>query len=319
MQFTALLNLLSDGKFYSGEFLGLELGMSRTAVWKQLQKMRSMGVRVDAVHGKGYRLREHIDLLRIEKIQKNLSDEAKKILDSIEIHDLLESTNTYLMNDATNRVLVCLAEYQFAGRGRRGRRWISPYGQNIYLSTSCFFEEGVSQLDGLSLVIALALCEALEEQGIYGVQLKWPNDLIFDNRKLAGILLEMKGDAGGFCKVVIGVGLNVNMTSDISEIDQPWINLRDIVGKNISRNNISSSVINHLIIAIDNFKKYGFSFFKENWIKRDIFFNKNIQLTTSSTSIEGIGRGVNNHGALLLETSDGIKSFYGGEISARSI
>lgn len=319
MQIDRLLSLLADGRFHSGQSIGDYLGVSRTAVWKQIKKLQSVGVEIDSVHGKGYRLHQSLELLESNKIAQELSEVVKESVSSIEVCLSVESTNTHLMRMVNSHRFICLAEQQTAGRGRRGREWISPFGQNIYLSLGWYFQGGVAQLEGLSLAVAVAVCRALEESGVEDVGLKWPNDLLFQNRKLGGILLEMSGDTDGICKVVVGIGLNVNMSNTQNKIDQPWISVGEIIGKKISRDRLAGKLINQLVLILLQFEDKGFLPFRDEWIKRDLFFEKNIKLVTASLQVEGIEKGVDDRGALCVLTHKGLQKFYGGEVSVRLV
>jgi BirA family transcriptional regulator, biotin operon repressor / biotin---[acetyl-CoA-carboxylase] ligase len=314
-----LLNLLADKQFHSGESLGLSLGISRAAVWKRVKKLESLGVEINSIRGKGYRLNKSLDLFEIHEILKELSAEVISQLSELEILLSVDSTNSRVMSYVEKGSGVCLAEQQTNGRGRRGKKWISPFGKNIYLSLCWYFQGGAAQLEGLSLAVAVAVARALEDCGVKDVNVKWPNDLLHQNRKLAGILLEMSGDADGACKVVIGVGVNVNMQHGVFDIDQPWIDVFTATQKVISRNKLAGKIINHLFVMLEQFQKYGFSIFKSEWLSKDLYFGKQVKLSTSSIVVEGIERGVDDSGALFLEVDTEVKRFHGGEISVRSI
>ncbi|MGY8862292.1 MAG: biotin--[acetyl-CoA-carboxylase] ligase, partial [Pseudomonadales bacterium] len=232
-----LLHLLADGQFHSGTDLGQHLNMSRAAVWKQLKGVEALGVKLHRVRGRGYRISGGLDLLDVEAIQRQLP-----VLDptfNVQLQMSLPSTNQTLMQRQQQQSIhaeVILAEVQTSGRGRLGRHWQSPFGQNIALSLGWSFVGGAAALEGLSLVVGVALAQALGDLGVHQVQLKWPNDVLVGGKKLAGILLEMRGDATGPCNVVIGIGLNVHLTHD-DAIDQPWVSLAQL-GYRLSRNDI---------------------------------------------------------------------------------
>lgn len=319
MSIDPLLELLTDKQFHSGESLGLSLGISRAAVWKRIRKLESLGVEINSVPGKGYCLYQSLDLFKADEILKELSAEVKSKLDELEILLSVDSTNSRLMSYTEKTRFVCLAEQQTDGRGRRGKKWVSPFGRNIYLSLCWYFQGGAAQLEGLSLAVSVAVIRALSDCGVEDVNVKWPNDVLYQNRKLAGILLEMSGDADGVCKVVIGVGVNVNMQQKAIEIDQPWIDVFTATQKMISRNKLAGKIINHLFILLEQFQKYGFSIFRSEWLSKDLYFGRHIKLSMSSTVIEGVERGVDDSGALCLEVDNEIHKFHGGEISVRPI
>ena len=209
-----LLQILSDGEYHSGEELGQLLGISRTAIWKQMQKVESLGLPVDSQKGCGYRISGGLDLLFHDDVHGQLSQKAKGLLKKLEIESTVASTNELAKQRAETENasgLVVLAEQQTQGRGRRGRQWVSPYGCNLYLSLVWGFDGGVSALEGLSLAVGIAVQKAVARIGGQSLELKWPNDLLWQQRKIGGILLEVIGDPAGFCQVIIGIGLNVDM------------------------------------------------------------------------------------------------------------
>lgn len=311
-----LLEILADGNFHSGEELGNQLGVTRAAVWKQLKKLEALNIPLSSVKGKGYRLSDAIQLLDEEVIKRNVSGR----LDCLEVLLNTESTNSYLLEKASDHMgkrYAVLAEKQEGGRGRRGRTWVSPFGKNIYLSMLWSFGGGIGSLEGLSLVIAIAVERALTELGVDDTRLKWPNDVYLNNKKLAGILLEVSGEYSGYCQVVIGIGLNVNLSEfDAESIDQPWAQLSEHL-KDTDRNTIASVLIDNLIKAIEEFDKQGFESFKDYWTERDAFLNKEVDLILPNLTRSGIAKGVNGKGELLLETEKGLESINAGELSLR--
>ena len=210
-----------------------------------------------------------------------------------------------------------LAEKQESGRGRRGRTWVSPFGKNIYLSMLWSFSGGIGSLEGLSLVIAIAVERALSELGVDNAKLKWPNDIYLNNKKLAGILLEVSGEYSGHCQVVIGIGLNIKLSDyDAESIDQPWAQLSEHLN-NTDRNTISAALISNLIRAIEQFEKTGFEMFKDYWTERDAFLDQEVDLILPNLVRSGICKGVNAKGELLLATGKGLETINAGEISLR--
>jgi BirA family biotin operon repressor/biotin-[acetyl-CoA-carboxylase] ligase len=323
--FETLIDLLADGEFHSGEEIGRHLQVSRAAVWKQLQKLSRLELSVESVKGKGYRLSQSIELLNKEVIIQGLNKTALVDLISLDCLCETESTNSVVMNHFSSANItkgyVCLSEYQSQGKGRRGRRWVSPFGANLYLSLAWSFEEGVSALEGLSLTVGLAVARALAIQGLTGVQLKWPNDILCKGRKLGGVLIEMTGDPAGRCDVVIGVGVNISMTqeqlSSAEEcIEQPWIAAQEIL-PSISRNALASSLVNQLFSILNDYSSKGFGAYKEEWQKHDAFIDQQVQLVSGQNKQSGIARGVNDNGALLLEVDEKVVAVHGGELSLR--
>lgn len=316
-----LLRLLSTGQFYSGQSLADQLGVSRTAVWNNIQYLKKLGLDVFAVQGKGYRLAYPLELLDAQKITTELSSPAAGCVD-LEVFSEIDSTNRYLLKrmyeTSPGRVRACLAEYQNAGRGRRGRQWISPFGANIYLSLLWRFERGLEAIEGLSLVVALSLVKALEKLGVSNPMIKWPNDIHCEGKKLAGILLEMSGEASGPCHIVIGVGMNVNMSrfSDTT-IDQPWTDISEKLGDLVSRNRVAAVLLENMLETLAVFERKGFAEFKNDWQQYDVLVNKEIEVQETNNMRQGIARGIDDSGALLLETSRGQQRILSGDVSVR--
>ncbi|WP_148861582.1 bifunctional biotin--[acetyl-CoA-carboxylase] ligase/biotin operon repressor BirA [Marinobacter fonticola] len=318
MKDNALLSLLSDGEWHSGEDLARSLGVSRTAVWKHLNRVMGQGVRVERVRGKGYRLVETIDLLDKEIIIAGLPSLMSKRL-SIDVFDAVDSTNAYLMqqsDDSGRSVRICIADRQTEGRGRRGRAWSSPAGENIYLSMALRLAGGFAALEGLSLVVGVALLRALERLGLKGAALKWPNDVLVDARKLAGILIELKGELEGAARVVIGIGLNVHMSDRDKQVDQPWVSLDQASpDAGWKRNDIVAAVIAETLGALEVFEQEGFAAYRDEWQRHDALLG--IAIRTEPDGDEGVGAGIDQAGAYLLKTAKGQKVLRAGEISIR--
>ncbi|MCW8196841.1 bifunctional biotin--[acetyl-CoA-carboxylase] ligase/biotin operon repressor BirA [Proteobacteria bacterium 005FR1] len=320
MNIEHVLHLLADGEFHSGEELGQALGVSRTAVWKQLQKLEDFGICLQSVKGQGYRLEKGLELLSEEGIRGYLTPKATRLLSKLDLAGSIDSTNTRALNEAragAGSGLVCLAEHQTAGRGRRGRQWVSPYGRNIYLSLVWEFTTGAAAMEGLSLAVGVAIVRALRASGIEGVQLKWPNDVLWQERKVAGVLLEMTGDPAGHCQVVIGVGINVAMLESEAEgIDQQWVSLHSISSE-VSRNKLTADLLNELLPLLVGYQQEGFAPLREEWEALDCFGEREVEIRVGDQITVGRVLGVNAAGALRLKTAEGEQLIYGGEASLR--
>lgn len=318
-----LLKLLADGDYHSGEELGELLGVSRTAVWKQINKLSALGVSVESVKGKGYCIPAGMNLLDDALIKQQLSAVAKQQLKTLVIEQSITSTNELArqraeVGDATG--LAILAEQQTAGRGRRGRSWVSPFGRNLYLSLVWGFDGGAEAIEGLSLAVGVATRRAIEHCGVSDVQLKWPNDLLWQKQKIGGILLEIIGDPSGFCQVVIGVGLNVGMPAqEASEIGQPWADINQIARERVDRNVLAGCLLDELLLLLADYEQQGFAASKQEWMAHDAFADSPVQLTLIKRSIQGVARGVTDSGALILDLDGELQQFSGGEISLRGI
>jgi BirA family biotin operon repressor/biotin-[acetyl-CoA-carboxylase] ligase len=317
-----ILNALKDGKFHSGESLGELLGVSRTAVWKQLQKLEEIGLQVESVKGTGYRVANGIDLLVKDDITAHLRESNRNEPRSIELFQSLDSTNKYLQEQAEKSDCsgsVVLAERQTSGRGRRGKTWVSPFAANIYMSILWDFEQGAQALEGLSLAIGVAVRRALIEMGLEDVRLKWPNDIYIGNKKLGGILLEMIGDPAGHCSVVIGVGINVSMPASMAvNIDQPWTDCCSESDAPIARSRLAALLIDNIFDILNDFESLGFAGYRDEWQEADAFKGLQGTISTPRDSVSGTVIGVDNSGAVQLKLMSGaVKSFIGGELSLR--
>lgn len=317
---SALLALLADGAFHSGQSLGVELGVSRTAVWKHVAMLRDSGIDVHSVPGKGYRLARRLDLLDAQQIRSMMTPVARRGMPVIEVLGVVDSTNEVAMARIRRGgwcPVAIFAEQQTAGRGRRGRPWESPFGANIYLSVAWEFSGGLATIDGLSLAVGVALCDAVEGIDVSGVGLKWPNDLVREKKKLGGILIEVSGEATGPCSVVIGVGINVGMAALRGvNIDQPWTDL-GAAGYTGSRNELAATVLDHLVRMLQEFSMSGFSAFAQRWRKFDVVLGRRVDVVVGESRISGVAAGIDEGGALLVDTDGGIRRFFGGEVSVR--
>lgn len=314
-----LIKALAQGEFVSGQALGDSLDISRTAISKHIKALTEMGLDIYSVTGKGYKLSQPLVLLNKDDIISRLPTNGT--IPEIEVHSLIDSTNSYLLRRLPNQLSqgqVCLAEFQSAGRGRRGRQWISPFGSQIYLSLYWHLEQGLSAAMGLSLVTALAVSDAIYSLTKIQVQLKWPNDVYLSGVKLAGILIDLEGQALEASHSVIGIGLNLNMPEQAAQqIDQQWTDLQSHCKSVINRNSLSAQLIHHLLKRLKQHQNEGLASMLEEWHTHDFYLNKRVKLLTGERITKGICRGVNNQGALMLEIDGQIRPIYGGEVSLR--
>lgn len=291
-----LIALLANGEFHSGEQLGESLGMSRAAINKHIQTLRDWGVDVFTVPGKGYSLPEPIQLLNAEQILGQLDGGSVTVL------PVIDSTNQYLLDRIGELKSgdACVAEYQQAGRGRRGRKWFSPFGANLYLSMFWRLEQGPAAAIGLSLVIGIVMAEVLRKLGADKVRVKWPNDLYLQDRKLAGILVELTGKTGDAAQIVIGAGINMAMRRvEESVVNQGWITLQE-AGINLDRNSLAAMLIRELRAALELFEQEGLAPYLSRWEKLDNFINRPVKLIIGDKEIFGISRGIDKQGLSLI-------------------
>lgn len=319
----SILEALADGKFHSGRELGDDLGISRTAVWKHIKSLQGMGLDVFSIPGRGYQLASSLELLDATLISRQLDSCTLPKLSCLEIHPVLNSTNSHLMSKLALGVqsgYACIAEQQLQGRGRRGRQWHSPFGQNLYLSLLWRFSTTPANLGCLSLVMAVAVAQALEQVGVKGVGVKWPNDLLWQGKKLAGILLEMTGESAGPCAIIIGIGLNVNMKQSGTEaIDQPWVDVVTAAGKPVSRNTLAGKVLHQVITALGEVEHQRSERLLEKWTHMDVYRDTMVSLYLHDEVVVGKVRGIDSSGALLLQRGDRTYTYQSGEISLRAV
>lgn len=318
MKSKALITLLSDGQVHSGESLAGQLGVSRTAVWKQIRRAMDEGFSIHTIRGRGYQLCSSVDLLDRDAVLREVDSGHRPGLD-LRVRDELDSTNAEVLRhvaEGVRGIPVAIADCQTAGRGRRGRAWSSPRGENLYLSIGLTFHGGFAVLDGLSLVLGVAVANALESLGGHNIGLKWPNDIFLPGGKLGGILVELQGELQeGVVQVVAGIGINVHM-SDVVGVDQPWTSLALAFPEvEWSRNRIAGGLITSVLDAAHMFSERGFRDFREPWQRRDIFRGR--ALEARGGEVTGMGAGIDEMGNYLLRTDEGVVPVRAGEISLR--
>ena len=313
----AVLALLSDNEFHSGEELGAALGVTRAAVWKKLKKLESIGLVVHSVKGRGYRLPSPVELLSAEAL------EAHGLPDSVSLQLAFETESTngdakqYISQGLPLPVMISV-ERQTHGKGRRGRQWESGVAKNLTFSFAWRFENGPSVVEGLSLAVGVAVARVLKKVGIPNPGLKWPNDVQIDGQKVCGILLEMVADQD-VCHVIVGVGLNVEMDEAfMTQVDQPWTDLVSRLKSRPSRNFILAELTKELIEVCQLFEDgHGMKHFQYQWQAHDVLFNQPVTVSSVSQQRQGVARGIDQKGALLLEENGELVALHGGEISVR--
>ncbi|MBC3767912.1 bifunctional biotin--[acetyl-CoA-carboxylase] ligase/biotin operon repressor BirA [Neptunicella marina] len=310
-----ILQLLADGKCHSGEDIGKFLNISRASVAKHIKMLTQFGISINSQAGSGYQLSTPLNLLNYKTIVEALNFPIR-----VDVCNIISSTNDYIKNkiNSCKKGMTCLAEAQTAGRGRQGKKWESPFGASIYLSMYWHFEAGYQSVNGLSLVVGIAVNNVLRELGINTSQLKWPNDIYANDKKLAGVLIELEGQIGAGCDAVIGIGLNVQLGAAVVDITQPWTDLSQQLRQTPDRNLIAAKIINELYSLLSIFETKGFPAFEHLWQRYDWLMEKEINLSIGESVETGIGRGVDSQGALLVECDGKIKRFYGGDVSVRA-
>jgi len=314
-----VLELLADGGFHSGQKLGEALGVSRAAVNQHVHKLIELGVDIYSVQGKGYRLAKPIELLQLHKI----ASAAKVDPQRIAVKPVVGSTNDEIKNDLLSVTLNpgygLFSEAQTAGRGRRGKSWHSPFGSNLYISIYWPLNEGINRAMGLSLAVGIAVAEGLIELGMEDVGLKWPNDVYVAGHKIAGILVDIESCYDGSASCVIGIGVNVNMPDSVGQkIDQLWTDVAKQLTGQWSRNEIAGVIYRHVIEQLTLFSAEGLETLRKRWAELDVFINRSVKLLMGERIVQGICRGIDENGAILIESDNNIVRYFGGEISLRA-
>jgi len=353
----SLLRQLSDGAFHSGEDLAAKVGLTRARVSQLLRQAETAGLSLERVRGRGYRLVTAPDFLDASKVRSalveygatlasnglsllkpqlqdddlgiNATEPGLEILSSppvhLEIVDQLDSTSSELLRRAPRRDIhgaVLAAEWQTAGRGRRGRAWTAVAGGSLTFSLGWRYEQGAGFLAGLSLATGVGVIHALEKEGLAGVNLKWPNDLIHRHLKVGGILVEVNGDALGPSTVVVGVGLNVRLPRELRrDIAQPVTDLTSVAGRGapvIDRNRLLARLVTELSGTLAQYAKEGFAPFAAEWQHRHAYQGKPVKLVLpDGGAVTGKVAGVDASGALVLADGPRRARFLPGEISLR--
>lgn len=313
---------LADGHFHSGETLATALGVSRGAVWKAVQALREAGTTVHAVPNRGYRLPRAGEPLDAQQILGRLPPAARSVVRHLETLWRTDSTNDVLLarpNPPFGLSDVALAEYQTAGRGRRGRSWLAPPGGAICLSLSWSFREVPPDLGALGLAVGVCVLRALRHAGVQAA-LKWPNDILVEGRKLGGILIELRAESAGPACVVIGIGLNAALGAQLlRRIATLGLGATDLAsaGVTISRNDLTAAIIGEVSRGLQNFAREALRPFIEDWRAADALRGSVVDVYAAGSMVRGVARGIDVHGALLIETPQGLRRFISGEVTVR--
>jgi BirA family transcriptional regulator, biotin operon repressor / biotin---[acetyl-CoA-carboxylase] ligase len=315
---------LSDGEFHSGEELARTLGVTRSAVWKAANALRELGTPMEAIRNRGYRLAAASEPLVASRIRDGLSRTVRDRVQRLDVAWSLGSTNTELVsrpNPPPGQSEVLLAEFQTAGRGRRGRSWFAPPGGSVCLSLSWTFADMPRDAGALGLAVGVCALRALEPLGVPDVRLKWPNDVLVADRKLGGILIELRAESAGPAYAVVGIGLNVALGAEllakIAELGLPATDLTSIVRAPLSRNALTANLVEACVRGLLEFEQEGLRPFIEEWRHADALRGRPVTVQAGEESARGFARSIDLSGALLVETPHGLKRFFSGEVTVR--
>jgi BirA family biotin operon repressor/biotin-[acetyl-CoA-carboxylase] ligase len=322
-----LLAMLSSGARFSGEQLAKQLRVTRSAVWKLIRNLREMGIEIEAIAHQGYMLPRAVELYDASAIRAAMTDSGRSALTDLEVLLTVDSTNRFLSDlpeGAPHSASACVAEVQTAGRGRRGRSWLAPFGSGICVSLAWQFAESPPTFSALSLAIGVAIIRALRRLGCDTLQLKWPNDVVHRHRKLAGILIDMRGEASGPARVVIGIGMNVHMPPEtrVALAEQQATLITDLYeasnGRPPERNVLVGTIIDEFIATLRTFEREGFAAFESEWRKCDSLRNASVRVLSANETIVGVAAGVAEDGALLVDVNGQVQRFVSGDVSLRA-
>ncbi|MHB1274115.1 MAG: biotin--[acetyl-CoA-carboxylase] ligase [Rhodanobacter sp.] len=309
-----LLAALAAGEPISGVALAAQAKVTRAAIWKQVEALRAHGLPVEARGATGYRLPWPLQMLDAGQIRAALPASLARSLGALEVHWELDSTSSELQRRGAQAAdcSVLLAETQTAGRGRRGREWLSPPGLNLHLSCLKRFEQGFAAMAGLSLASGVIVLRALETLGIVGAGLKWPNDVLAipdgqPGGKLSGILVELSGEYQGPCTAIVGIGLNLRLTPALrAQAGQPTCDLASLAdGTPPDRNRAAAALVAALVEGLRQFERDGFAGFADDYARHDLLRGEPLQVSGVLGEFNGIGAGVDARGALQVRMADG--------------
>jgi BirA family biotin operon repressor/biotin-[acetyl-CoA-carboxylase] ligase len=321
VQHLDVVRALADGELHSGSQLARTLGVSRAAVWKHVAALGEYGLKVVAMRGRGYRLELPLELLSSDQIRDQLSATGARMVRSLEVLDETDSTNLHLLRRAAAADIhgcVCLAEFQRVGRGRRGRHWQSPLGGGIWLSIGWRFDTNLESITALGLAVSVAVIRALHAAGAADLGIKWPNDIVFRGRKLAGMLVEIVGEAGGPCTAVIGLGVNTAMPSSCMRlIDQPVTDLRSACTGEVRRNALAASLIDEIVAMAGDFEGSGFRKLHGEWTRYDVLLNRPVTVELPRETLHGVAGGIDENGALRIRCNGAERRLTAGDVSVR--
>jgi len=314
-----LLRFLADGQFHSSTEIKENLGLSPHELSEAVDRLTMSGLEIASDRQAGCRLITPFSALNAAQIERCLGSRAAAF--TLEVVDQTGSTNEDLLQRARQGAphgLVRVAEIQTAGRGRRQRKWFSAPGGTLTFSLLWNFANGADALSGLPLAVGVSLARSLEAVGLQGVALKWPNDILWRQRKLGGILIETTAPASIGVSAVIGIGLNLQLTAAVVErIDQPAADLES-AGLRIGRNELLACLLSDLSDVIGEFSRGGFAGFRAPWQRLHAYQDKMVTVEMSNgEQLTGKATGVDKHGALRVMSAGGERVIHSGEVSLR--
>jgi BirA family transcriptional regulator, biotin operon repressor / biotin---[acetyl-CoA-carboxylase] ligase len=314
-----VLAFLAEGgdEFVSGEVISDKLGLTRTAVWKHVNALREQGYRIDAVPARGYRLAAIPDRLTALELRPLLSThDFGQVLHCFEELPSTSDRAKELADDGAGHGEVVIAETQTAGRGRRGRTWLSPPRRNLYFSVVLRPELPPSRAAEFTLVASLAICDAVRQAGVPAAGIKWPNDVLAGGRKLAGILTELAAEPDRVHWVVIGVGVNVNARREDfpPELQDQATSVLLERGEPAPRALFAAACLTALEGWVDVHAEQGFAPIRAAWRERSVTLGREVRVVADGRDVVGTAVDIDDQGALLVRTEAGTERILAGDV-----
>ncbi len=318
-----VLRRLAGGDFLPVASLARELGVDLPSIDEAIKALRARGLGVESLADGRVGVRPRIEVLDRDAVLARLGPRSRPSLAALDVLFEVGSTNQHLLDvargGAVSRPRACLAEVQTAGRGRGGRPFFSMPGGNVLLSLLWPVAVPPTDLPGLSPALAVAVARALEMEGVDGLGLKWPNDVLVGERKVCGILLELGQDRRERSVLVAGIGINVRLDERAARsIDQPWTDLHRALGRTPSRNRVAARVIDRVVDAVQRYLEEGFGPFRREYRARDLLEGRELRIVQAGGELRGTGRGLDERGALIVEAGGRRSAILSGEVSVRS-
>lgn len=316
-----LVAALAAGRPVDADELARRAGCGGQALDAELAALRAAGLEI-ASDARGWRLNPPLDLLDIAAVRAALPASVARRVGALENHWRIDSTSNEIarrLATLPDRAFV-FADWQQAGRGRRGRAWVAPPASALQVSCLKRFRVGYAALSGLSLVAGIAAAEALEACGARGVRLKWPNDLVLGDAKLGGILVELGGEAAGPCHAIVGIGMNCTLPAAArAALGRPCADLAAAcAGRAPERNALAAALVERLVETLDAFAESGFAAFAAAFAERDALAGRGVRIEGARRAFTGVAAGVDARGALQVRGADGVCSVDSAEVSVRA-
>jgi BirA family biotin operon repressor/biotin-[acetyl-CoA-carboxylase] ligase len=319
---------LGDGAFHSGQVLAGRSGVSRGSIWNAIRALRARGMVIHAVRGKGYRLPAPVDWLESGVVLDAMPGDVRDCVGRLVVLQETASTNAWLLDSEplpAGQAAVCLADYQTHGRGRRGRSWLAPPGAGICLLVGWQFQRPPARLQALGIAAGLGIRRALSGAGIDGVLLKWPNDLLWADCKLGGILVELRAEGNGPVHVVAGLGLNYRLPESAAELiladaGLVPIDLAAACAAGVpppGRNRLAGAMAGALVRLFRDFRELAPELLERDWAAADAIAGRPVNVSFGDHELSGVAAGIDADGALILERGDGLLRVTAGDVTLR--